>query len=72
MGCLDKPDSGAVLINGQDVTRFTANQHADLRREEIGFILLHGGGGGQRKENRVGNASRPSALPTGPTIAQIS
>ena len=39
MGCLDKPDSGAVLINGEDVTRFNANKRADLRREEIGFIF---------------------------------
>lgn len=39
IGCLDRPDSGAVKINGQDVTRFNANQRADLRREEIGFIF---------------------------------
>ena len=39
MGCLDKPDSGAILINGADVTRFNANKRADLRREEIGFIF---------------------------------
>jgi len=39
MGCLDKPDSGAILINGQDVTRFKPNKRADLRREEIGFIF---------------------------------
>ena len=39
MGCLDKPNSGIVKINGQDVTRFTANQRADLRREKIGFIF---------------------------------
>ncbi len=39
MGCLDKPDSGVILINGEDVTRFNANKRADLRREEIGFIF---------------------------------
>ena len=39
MGCLDKPNSGAVKINGQDVTRLSANQRADLRREKIGFIF---------------------------------
>lgn len=39
MGCLDKPNYGTVKINGQDVTRFTANQRADLRREKIGFIF---------------------------------
>ena len=39
IGCLDKPDQGAVKINGQDVTRLNANQRADLRRKEIGFIF---------------------------------
>ncbi len=39
MGCLDKPNSGLVKINGQDVTRFNANKRADLRREVIGFIF---------------------------------
>src|SRR5512138_2676021 len=39
IGCLDKPDRGAVKIKGQDVTRLTANQRADLRRERIGFIF---------------------------------
>ena len=39
MGCLDRPDSGSVKINGEDVTRFKANQRADLRRVKIGFIF---------------------------------
>ncbi len=39
MGCLDMPNSGAVKINGRDVTQFNANQRADLRREVIGFIF---------------------------------
>ena len=39
MGCLDLPNSGSVVINGQDVTRFSKNQRADLRREVIGFIF---------------------------------
>lgn len=39
LGCLDKPNSGVVKINGQDVTQLTANQRADLRRDEIGFIF---------------------------------
>ena len=39
MGCLDKPDIGVVKINGQDVTHLSANQRADLRRGEIGFIF---------------------------------
>ena len=39
IGCLDKPDKGAVRIKGQDVTRFSANQRADLRRTSIGFVF---------------------------------
>jgi putative ABC transport system ATP-binding protein len=39
MGCLDRPNSGVVRIDGKDVTRFSANQRADLRREVIGFIF---------------------------------
>ncbi|MCB0202068.1 MAG: ATP-binding cassette domain-containing protein, partial [Anaerolineae bacterium] len=39
IGCLDKPDNGAIRINGQDVTGLSANQRADLRKHEIGFIF---------------------------------
>ncbi|MBX0329473.1 ABC transporter ATP-binding protein [Oscillochloris sp. ZM17-4] len=39
IGCLDKPDSGTVMIKGQDVTRFSANKRADLRRDSIGFVF---------------------------------
>lgn len=39
MGCLDKPNSGSIVINGQDVTRLSANRRADLRRDVIGFIF---------------------------------
>lgn len=39
IGCLDKPDQGAVIINNQDVTRLDANRRADLRRDVIGFIF---------------------------------
>ena len=39
MGCLDRPDRGAVLVNGQDVTKLSNNRRADLRRDVIGFIF---------------------------------
>jgi putative ABC transport system ATP-binding protein len=39
MGCLDRPNQGVIKINGQDVTRYNANQRADLRRQVIGFIF---------------------------------
>src|SRR5512143_17996 len=30
MGCLDRPDSGIVRVNGKDVTRLNAAQRADM------------------------------------------
>jgi putative ABC transport system ATP-binding protein len=39
IGCLDQPDSGSLLIDGQDVTRLNANQRAELRRDRIGFVF---------------------------------
>jgi putative ABC transport system ATP-binding protein len=39
MGCLDKPTSGTVLINEQNVTRLNANKRADLRKGTIGFVF---------------------------------
>jgi putative ABC transport system ATP-binding protein len=39
MGCLDRPDSGSVYIDGQDVTRLGGDARADLRRHRIGFIF---------------------------------
>jgi putative ABC transport system ATP-binding protein len=39
MGCLDKPTSGRVLLNGEDVTRLSGNQRADIRRGSIGFVF---------------------------------
>ena len=39
MGCLDKPNSGSVKVNGQEVTQLKSNQRADIRREMIGFIF---------------------------------
>ncbi|HSO27979.1 MAG TPA: ABC transporter ATP-binding protein [Anaerolineales bacterium] len=39
IGCLDQPDRGTVKIGEVDVTRLSANQRADLRRERIGFIF---------------------------------
>ncbi len=39
MGCLDRPDHGAVWIKGRDVSGMNANQRADLRRQAIGFIF---------------------------------
>ncbi len=39
MGCLDKPNSGIIRVNGQDVSQYKANKRAEIRREMIGFIF---------------------------------
>jgi putative ABC transport system ATP-binding protein len=39
MGCLDRPTSGRVHINGQDVTQLNPNKRADLRKGTIGFVF---------------------------------
>jgi putative ABC transport system ATP-binding protein len=39
IGCLDQPSSGAVWVDGKDVTRLNRNQRADMRRGHIGFIF---------------------------------
>ena len=39
LGCLDRPTSGTILINGQDVSLMNDRQLANLRGLEIGFIF---------------------------------
>lgn len=39
IGCLDKPTEGEYLLNGKDVASLSANQLADIRNQEIGFIF---------------------------------
>ncbi|MGD9144387.1 MAG: ABC transporter ATP-binding protein [Anaerolineae bacterium] len=39
MGCLDRPTSGRVLINGEDISKLNANRRADLRKGTIGFVF---------------------------------
>jgi putative ABC transport system ATP-binding protein len=39
IGCLDKPTSGSVVINGQETTNLNRNQRADLRKGTIGFVF---------------------------------
>jgi putative ABC transport system ATP-binding protein len=39
IGCLDRPTTGKVLIDGIDVSRMDDNKLAALRREKIGFIF---------------------------------
>jgi putative ABC transport system ATP-binding protein len=39
IGCIDKPTSGRILIEGTDTSRLTPSQTSLLRREKIGFVF---------------------------------
>ncbi|MBK9924991.1 MAG: ABC transporter ATP-binding protein [Anaerolineales bacterium] len=39
IGCLDKPSSGKVVIDGKETTNLNRNQRADLRKGTIGFVF---------------------------------
>ncbi len=39
IGCLDTPTSGQLLIDGQDVSKYTSNELADVRLYKLGFVF---------------------------------
>lgn len=39
LGCLDTPTAGSYLLNGQDVSKMSDDQLADIRNTEIGFVF---------------------------------
>ena len=39
IGCLDTPTKGTYVLNGQDVSRMTDNELAEVRNKEIGFVF---------------------------------
>jgi putative ABC transport system ATP-binding protein len=39
VGCIDQPDSGEVLIQGQSVLSLSDNEKSELRNQRIGFIF---------------------------------
>lgn len=39
LGCLDQPTTGRVFIHGQEVTRLSRDQRAEIRKGHIGFIF---------------------------------
>ena len=39
LGCLDRPSSGTYLFAGQDISGFSADELAWLRREAFGFVF---------------------------------
>lgn len=39
IGCLDRPTTGAIYLQNQDISKLTDNQLAAIRNKEIGFIF---------------------------------
>lgn len=39
IGCLDTPNSGSYMLNGQLVSDMTENELAEVRNKEIGFVF---------------------------------
>jgi putative ABC transport system ATP-binding protein len=39
IGCLDTPDEGRVIVDGQDLTRLSAAERARFRAERVGFVF---------------------------------
>jgi putative ABC transport system ATP-binding protein len=39
IGCIDKPDAGRLIINGQDVTRLPLHKLAELRNKYFGYVF---------------------------------
>ena len=39
VGCLDTPSKGQYILNGQDVSRMSDNELAEVRNKEIGFVF---------------------------------
>ncbi len=39
LGCLDKPTSGSYVLDGQDVSKMSKDQLAEVRNRKIGFVF---------------------------------
>ncbi len=39
IGCLDKPTSGKVIIDGEDTSKLSDRELTELRRDKIGFVF---------------------------------
>lgn len=39
LGCLDTPDKGEYLLNGEDVSHFSETRLAQIRNQTIGFVF---------------------------------
>src|SRR5213080_316616 len=39
LGCLDRPTSGQYFLDGQDVSRMSKDELAEVRNNKIGFVF---------------------------------
>lgn len=39
LGCLDQPTKGSYFLDGEDVSRLSKDQRADIRNRKIGFVF---------------------------------
>ncbi len=39
LGCLDRPSSGAYILDGHDVSQLSKNELAKIRNQKIGFVF---------------------------------
>ena len=39
LGCLDRPTSGSYWLNGEEVSRLSPEQRADVRNRKVGFVF---------------------------------
>lgn len=39
LGCLDTPTSGSYVLNGEDVSKMSDDELAEIRNKEIGFVF---------------------------------
>jgi putative ABC transport system ATP-binding protein len=39
LGCLDSPSEGQVMVDGQDLAKFSASELARFRAEKVGFVF---------------------------------
>src|SRR5215211_7354245 len=39
IGCLDRPTRGTYVLDGQDVSRLSKDERADIRNQKLGFVF---------------------------------
>jgi putative ABC transport system ATP-binding protein len=39
IGCLDRPDKGSIMLDGEEVANLDRNGRADIRNRKIGFVF---------------------------------